>query len=85
MRIVSERNSGAGQVSMIAKQLLFIKTLEGLVIRSAYGVAIREHCMAVTIHIRAQHGGFADATLSQQQGATPNFGIFFLTTKAGQQ
>jgi hypothetical protein len=70
---------------MIAKQLLAIKTLKGLVIHSAYGVAIREHCMAVTIHIRAQHGGFADATLSQQQGATRNFGIFFLTTEAGQQ
>jgi len=70
---------------MIAKQLLFIKTLKGLVIHSAHGVAIREHCMAVTIHIRAQHRGFTDATLSQQQGAPRNFGIFFLTTEAGQE
>ena len=70
---------------MIAKQLLSIETLKGLVIHSAYGVAIGEHCMAVTIHIRAQHGGFTDATLSQQQGAPRNFGIFFLTTEAGQQ
>ena len=70
---------------MIAKQLLSIKPLKGLEIHSAYGVAIGKHYMAVTIHIRAQHGGFADATLSQQQGAPRNFGIFLLTTKAGQQ
>ena len=70
---------------MIAKQLLSIKTLKGLVIHSAYCVAIREHCMAVTIHVRAQHGGLADATLSQKHGAPRNFGIFSLTTEAGQQ
>ena len=65
MGIVSEGNSGAGQVSMDTKQLLSIKTLKGLVVHSTHGVTVREHCMAVTIHIRAQHGGFAYATLSQ--------------------
>ena len=85
MGIVAEGNSGAGQVSMNAKQLLSIKTLKGLVVHSAHGVAVREHGMAVAIHIRAQHGGFAYATLSQQYSAARNFGIFFLTTEAGQQ
>jgi hypothetical protein len=84
MGIVSEGNSGAGQVSMIAKQLLAIKTLKGLVIRSTHRVAVREHCMAVTIHVRAQHRSFAYATLSEQHSATRKFGIFFLTTEAGQ-
>ena len=70
---------------MFAKQLLAIKTLKGLVINSTHGVAVREHGVTIAVDISAEHGSFADTTLSQQQSASRNFGIFFLATEASQQ
>jgi hypothetical protein len=85
MGIVSQRNAGAGQEVILTKQLFGIKTLKSLVVNSTDGVAVREHGVAVTIRIYAEYSGFADTTLSQQQSAARNFGIFFLATKASQE
>ncbi len=85
MGIVSQRHAGAGQVVIFPTQLFVIKTLKRLVVNSTNAVAVGEHGLAVTIHIRAEHSGFTDATLSQQQGAARNFRIFFLATKASQE
>ena len=43
MRIVSERNSGAGQVVMWAKKLLGIQFLKRLIVYAADGVAVGKH------------------------------------------
>jgi len=49
---------------MFAQQLFIIKSLKSLIINSADGVAVREHRVAVAIHVCAKQGGFADTTLS---------------------
>ena len=64
MGIVSERDSGAGEEVTLAQELFIIESLKGLIINSADGVAVREHCVAVAIHVGTKHGGVADATLS---------------------
>lgn len=64
MRIVSEGDSGAGQEVMLAQELFIIKSLKGLIINSADGVAVREHRVTVAVHVCTKHGGVTDATLS---------------------
>ena len=64
MWIVSERDSGAGEEVMHAQELFIIESLKRLIINSADGVAVREHRMAVAVHVGTKHGGVADATLS---------------------
>jgi len=49
---------------MHAQELFIIESLKRLIINSADGVAVREHRMAVAVHVGTKHGGVADATLS---------------------
>src|SRR5258706_14013564 len=85
MRIVSQHYCGAGQVIVSTQKLLSVQTLERLIIDSSNGVAVGEHRVAVAVNVSTQHRGVTKAACTQEQSATGNFRIFFLTAEPVQQ
>ena len=81
MRLIA----GEARFSRIARCSYNEGTDAALLIDSADRVAVREHCVAIAVHVGTEHSGLAEATGSEQQGATSNFRILFLAAEPRQQ
>ena len=85
MRIISERNRGAGKVIMLALKLRGIQALERLIIDATDRVAVRKHQVAFAVRVSPQNCSFTEAPGPEQPRAPRDFRIFFGTTEAGQE
>jgi hypothetical protein len=62
-------------------ELFSIEMLDGFVVDTANGVAIRENYPAIGVNLGIENRSFADAARFHEQSPTCNFRIFFFPPK----
>ena len=85
MRIVSHIRPGTRQVSISTAELLSVQTLNCFVIYAAYGVAVRQEFVSVSVAVNFQNGRFAEPAYLQEQSASCSFRIRFVPSKSSQE